>query len=126
MSTFSAGVVGNGERNTALGQTLPVVLDRTLSYPAAFDDSLDYAVNVWQRDATTCSLKRPSRCTASAPSITTSTDLLSWSGMSVLSDAEDRDALMAAVTALESWVKLGLDTDQWRARASLPVRVDPP
>ena len=114
-------VVGHMDPNVASGQPLSVVLDRTLSYPSAADDSLELAVNVWQRDADDLLVEVTVEvyCFCDANHTIHRAAEKEWIARS---DTELRDVLTAAVSSAEAWSARGLDADQWRARVGLPNR----
>lgn len=117
-------VVGLGDRDVGPGQPLPVVLDRTLSYPAAADDSLELCLTIWQQPAATLLVCATVDVYCFCP-VDHNIHYAAESERSVGAADELAPVVSAAVTDLETWAALDLSAGAWRARAGLPDRPGP-
>jgi hypothetical protein len=114
--------VGTGHRRVTGPDHYPWgALGRVLSYRAAADDLVELSVDLWRQQegplAVQATLVVGCFCEVDHEIHT-----VAEQESPARDDLEVRDALLRAVTALESWVGLGLDPDGWRARAGLPLR----
>ncbi len=114
-------LVGSGERQIALGPHPTGVLGRVLSYPSAPDDLLELSLDVWRVDGRTLLVGSTLEVNCFCP-VDHNVHRAAEEEWTARGEVEVRNAMTAAVVALEGWSGLSLDAEQWRSRCGLPTR----